>query len=95
MTIPFSPINTQYAALIAVKSLAFISQSEQEMEKFLSQSGVSIADVIRLKENLSFLNGVLDFVSADESLLLAICASEGIEPEVIEKSRLHLSQHET
>ena len=86
-------INTQEAAFLAIKPLAYISQSESEMAKFLTLTGIAVADVIRLKENLKFLGGVLDFMCADESLLLAFCASENFAPEQIQAARHHLAGH--
>ena len=85
----------QQAAFIAIKALAYISQSEQEMTKFLKETGISTPDVIRLKENLKFLSGVLSFLRADESLLLAFCAQEGFNPTDIELANNCLTEHET
>ena len=85
----------QQAAFIAIKALAYISQSEQEMTKFLSETGINTADVIRLKENLKFLSGVLSFLRADESLLLAFCAQENFKPHDIEAANHCLTEHET
>lgn len=84
-------INEREAAFIAIKALAHISHSEQELVKFLNLTGISPADVIRLKENLSFLAGVLDFISRDESLLLSFCADEDFTADQVESARLRLS----
>lgn len=84
-------INTKEAAFIAIKSLAYISQMEEEMTKFMAETGITAPDVIRLKESLKFLGGVLEFLSADESLLMAFCSSEQFSPDQIEAAREHLS----
>lgn len=84
-------INHKEAAFIAIKSLAYISQSPDEMAKFLNTTGIEPTDVIRLRENLQFLGGVLDFVSSDQSLLLAFCSHENFRPEQIENARAKLS----
>lgn len=83
-------INTKEAAFIAIKSLAYISQSEADMNDFLNITGITIPDVIRLKENLKFLGGVLDFLGTNESLLVAFCTSEQFRPEQVEAARLQL-----
>lgn len=83
-------ISTKSAAFIAIKSLAYISQSPEEIAKFISTTGIEPTDIIRLKENLKFLGGVLDFLSSDESLLLAFCSSEDIPPEGVEAARQKL-----
>lgn len=80
-------ISTKSAAFIAIKSLAYISQSPEEISKFINITGIETSDIIRLKENLKFLGGVLDFITADESLLLAFCSNEQMSPEGVEAAR--------
>lgn len=84
-------INEREAAFIAIKVLAFISQSEDELLKFVNLTGISPIDVIRLKENLGFLGGVLEFISRDESLLLAFCAEENFSVDQVESARMRLT----
>ncbi len=83
-------ISMKSAAFIAIKSLAYISQSPEEITKFMALTGIEGSDIIRLKENLKFLGGVLDFVTSDESLLLAFCSTENISPEGVEAARIQL-----
>jgi len=90
MTTSNGPLSTKSAAFIAIKSLAYISQSPEEISKFIALTGIESSDIIRLKENLKFLGGVLDFVTSDESLLLAFCSSEKISPEGVEAARNQL-----
>lgn len=84
-------INIKEAAFVAIKSLAYISQSETELNKFLAITGIEAVDVIRLRENLQFLGGVLDFLSSDESLLLSFCSSEDFTPRQVENAKLRLA----
>ncbi len=85
-------IPVQEAAFIAIKALAYISQIDEEMTKFLRETGVQTADVIRLKENLDFLGGVLEFVNRDESLMMAFSTSESFAPAQIEKAQRTLQK---
>lgn len=85
-----SPVSTKSAAFIAIKALAFISQSPEEIAKFIAVTGISTIDIIRLKENVKFLGGVLDFITSDESLLVAFCCHEQLSPEGVEASRVQL-----
>ena len=85
-------IPVQEAAFIAIKALAYISQIDEEMTKFLRETGVQTADVIRLKENLDFLGGVLEFVNRDESLMMAFSTSEIFAPAQIEKAQRTLQK---
>ena len=84
-------INHKEAAFIAIKSLAYISQSPDELAKFLNNTGLEPTDVIRLRENMHFLGGVLDFVTNDQSLLLAFCSHEDFSPAQIENARYKLT----
>ena len=90
MPVSNEQISTKSAAFIAIKSLAYISQSPEEISKFIALTGIESTDIIRLKENLKFLGGALDFVTSDESLLLAFCSSEQISPEGVEAARIQL-----
>lgn len=85
-----NPVSTKSAAFIAIKALAYISQSPEEVAKFIAVTGISTIDIIRLKENVKFLGGVLDFITSDESLLMAFCSHEHLSPEGVEASRLQL-----
>ncbi len=67
MTTSNGQLSMKSAAFIAIKSLAYISQSPEEISKFIALTGIESSDIIRLKENLKFLGGVLDFVTSDES----------------------------
>ena len=91
MTASADNINEREAAFIGIKALAYISQSSDELVKFLNITGITPSDVLRLKENLNFLGGVLDFLTRDESLFLAFCAVEDFTTDQVESARLRLS----
>lgn len=91
MTAHADHINDREAAFIGIKALAYISQLPDELLKFLNVTGITPPDVLRLKENLSFLGGVLDFLTRDESLFLAFCADEDFSADQVESARLRLN----
>ncbi len=78
------------AIFIAIRALSYISQSGEEISKFLATTGVEPADIIRLSENIEFLGGVLSYLCANESLLVAFCAFEDRDPNWIENARIQL-----
>lgn len=84
-------ITTNEACYIAVRALAYISQSQAEMTGFLNETGVAASDIVRLTHNIDFLEGVLSYILGQESLLMSFCAHEKIEPKTVEISRQHLN----
>lgn len=68
------------AEALAITCLAAIARDSDLLERFLSQTGLGPADLRAMAGTHAFLLGVLEFVMADESSLLAIAASAGIRP---------------
>ena len=82
----------QDAVIIAVKSLAYISQSESEQNKFLTETGIDPGQIQSFLTKPEFLSGVLAFLMRDESLLLAFAAHSGLEPIDVEQAQLTLDR---
>lgn len=77
----------EQAEVLALQAITYISGEEHALNGFLAQTG---AGLDALKEQVSdpvFLAGVLDFMLSDESLLLAFCDQENIQPEFIIRAR--------
>lgn len=85
---------TDQARLLALKSLAYISQSENDMARFIAETGLEGTDVMQLVDKPAFLSGVLDFLMRDESLLLSFCAHEALEPPAVEAARHELGGYD-
>lgn len=77
----------QSTQLIAVKSLAYLSEFDEHLNHFHSETGFDQKDISCLIDNPDFLGGVLDFIMQNESLLLAFSASEEIEPRQIQEAQ--------
>ncbi|MBV9234357.1 MAG: DUF3572 domain-containing protein [Xanthobacteraceae bacterium] len=68
---------------MAVAALTFIAQDGERLGRFLTLSGLEPGNLREAAADPSFLAGVLDYLSGDESLLLAFAANFQIDPSSI------------
>ena len=75
------------AETLAIAALSFIAGEPESLARFLALSGIGPATLRRAAADPAFLAGVLDFVLADEPLLVAFAGHAGIAPEGIARAR--------
>ena len=80
-------LRREMAETLAVEALGYIAGEPETLGRFLAASGLGPATLRRAAADPQFLAGVLDFVLADETLLLAFAGRTGIEPGNIAKAR--------
>jgi hypothetical protein len=85
-------IDLQTAEMLAIASLSHIATDVEQLGRFLALTGLEAGQIREAAKSQTFLLAVLDFVSTDESLLIAIAANQGFKPGQIEDARLRL-QH--
>ena len=68
---------------MAERSLTFLSERPQDIQRFLTASGLDAADLLARHDDRSILAAVLTFVAADESLAKDFSESEGLKPGVL------------
>lgn len=78
------------AQAIALRSLIFLAQDAERMERFLALTGVDPAEVRALSDESGFQLALLDHFAGDEPLLLAFASEHGLDPEQIVSARLAL-----
>jgi hypothetical protein len=71
------------AETIAIRLLGFLGGNPEQLSRFLALTGMDLADLRAEAGNPQFLASLLDHVMADEALLLAFCANEGLDPALI------------
>ena len=76
---------------LAVAALEFLSADEERISRFLNLSGLDSGSLRKAAAEPGFLTGVLDYVAADEALLLAFAEAASIAPERIGEARHLLS----
>src|SRR5260221_14790679 len=75
------------AETLAIEALGFIAGEPEALSRFLSISGIGPATLRRAAADPAFLAGVLDFLLADEPLLVAFAGHAGIAPERVARAR--------
>src|SRR3954454_9959937 len=79
------------AEKLAISALGFLVQDEERLGQFLSVTGIGPDMIRKAAADPSFLAGVLDHVSGDETLLLAGAEHAGAQPQDIERAQAVLS----
>jgi Protein of unknown function (DUF3572) len=86
-------ISRDGAESLAVQALAFLAQEPERLGQFLAASGIGPEMIRSAAADPGFLTGVLDFVAADEPLLLAFAQHAGIDPRTVERAQALLGGH--
>jgi hypothetical protein len=83
--------------VIALKALAFLAGSEENLNNFLANSGMDLQDLKEQASDINMLAGLLDHVLQNENLLLEFSASIDCKPDAIVRARHALpgANHDT
>ena len=84
-------ITREIAENLAIHSLSFLASDPERLGQFLAATGIGPDMIREAATDPSFLAGVLDYVAADEQLLLAVAQHAGVAPEAIERAHTALS----
>ncbi len=79
------------AAALAIETLGKLAADPEKLSGFLALSGIGPDNLRAAAKSPGFLQGVLDFVCADEMLLREIAASLNRTPEDIDRARMILA----
>ena len=80
------------AEALAVAALAFIAAEPERLGRFLAMSGIGPDSIRAAAREPQFLLGVLDYLAADEPLLIAFAAENAIPPSAVMKARDTLAE---
>jgi hypothetical protein len=83
----FSP---DEAEALAIDMLTFLAEDAGRLSRFLGMTGLSLGDVRAQAASTEFLAGVMDFIAADESLLLVFASERRIDPDAVLMARRSL-----
>src|SRR5436305_3335360 len=81
------------AEKLAISALGFLAQDEEQLGQFLSVTGIGPDMIRKAAADPSFLAGVLDHVSGDEALLLAVAEYAGVKPQDVARAQAALGGH--
>lgn len=76
------------AEALAVNALVFLAESPDRLERLMEQSGLDLAAIRERATESHFLAAVLDFLMANEELLVDFCQKTQTEPRAV-----HLACH--
>jgi hypothetical protein len=78
------------AQTIALKALTFVLADDDARRRFVGQTGLDGESLRAQAGEDAFLGGVLDFLLADEALLLRFCEASDLTPEAPCRARAAL-----
>lgn len=75
------------AEILALEALAWLAGRHDDITRFLAASGMETTDLRRAAGERDFLASLLDFLLANEPLLLDFCQDASMSPQAIYKAR--------
>jgi hypothetical protein len=76
--------NLKNAETIALNVLGFLVESPQAMERLMNQSGLDLSTIRKRAVDREFLAAVVDFLMANEELLVDFCESRRVDPKTVQ-----------
>ena len=77
-------LNPENAETIALNALGYLVDSPQALDRFMQHSGVDLTTIRARAGERDLLVAVLDFLMADEELLVEFCESTRTEPRAVQ-----------
>jgi hypothetical protein len=78
------------AEILALEALAWLAGQPDAVAKFLTMSGLDASDLRRAVGDSGLQGSVLDFLLADDKLLLDFCESASLKPQAVHTARYRL-----
>jgi len=79
------------ARSLAVRALGFIAADSDRLNRFLGLTGLGPHNLRTAAADPAFLSSVLDYLVADEELLVTFAADAGLKPEAVAQAYHALS----
>lgn len=79
------------AEVIGLMALVFVAGEEARLHQFLTATGLAPQQLRSAAGDLATLTAVLDYLMADQSLLLVFAAESGLPPESVVQAHQLLS----
>ena len=83
-------MSSDEAQTVALKALTFVLGDDDALRRFVGQTGLDGESLRAQAGDAAFLGGVLDFLLADEKLLMSFCEAAGVTPEAPGRARAAL-----
>jgi Protein of unknown function (DUF3572) len=79
-------LTRQAAEELAIQALTYIAGDPERLGRFLAVTGIGPGEIRAASGEPGFLAGVLDYVAADEPLLMGFAAEASVDPAAIGKA---------
>jgi hypothetical protein len=76
---------------LALDALVYLANDQEQLARFLAETGFDPADVRRMAHEPGFESAMLDYLCSHESLLVAFAAAHGIDPSAVDMLRQFLA----
>lgn len=76
---------------LAIDALGFLAEDPERLGRFLAITGLDPASLRRAVAAPGFLASVLDYLTQDESLLLAFATNRQLRPETVAQAARRLA----
>ena len=80
------------ARSLAVSALTFIAADPDRLSRYLGITGLGPDNLRTAAADPAFLGSVLDYLVADEKLLVEFAADAGLKPEAVARAQAALSR---
>jgi hypothetical protein len=84
------PLNREQAEILALEALAWLAGQPDAIARFLTISGLEASDLRLAVGDSGLQASVLDYLLANESLLLDFCQSASLKPQAVHAARYRL-----
>jgi hypothetical protein len=84
-------VTPDQAATIALKGLAYLANSDRDLDRFMELTGAARGTLWVRADEPEFLVSLLDFMLANEAVLVDFCQSTCIDARAIYQARHVLS----
>ena len=78
--------NIDSAQSLAISALAFIAADSERLSRFLKLTGLGPDNLRTAAADPAFLGSVLEYLVADEELLVGFAADAGLKPEAVARA---------
>jgi hypothetical protein len=77
--------------VIALKALTFLAANDDRFQRFIGLTGLTLDEIRNGAAEPRFLAAVMNYLRADQSLLLTFAEQEALAPADVDRAGLRLS----
>lgn len=79
-------LNSDHAETMALEALGFLAARPDDLDRFLTSSGLDAAELRRRAADPDVLRAVVEFLLSDDGLVTGFCEEHGLRPEDLHRA---------